>query len=747
MNLLNSKGRWSGRAALLGSILALSPALPAPAQTNQAAQPDLQEVVVTARKRAEKLEDVPASVQAFTAEDIEARGIVNPADFLAETPGVTFIQTQNAGTSFVVIRGIAQARNSEPSVAVVVDGVQQINPSQFNQSLFDIQDIEILKGPQGGLYGRNAIGGAILINTKEPTDSFQFKTHVGVDNGPGVTASQTVSGPITDALKFIGTVQYENTDGYIKNDYLDQSADPEHDISGRFKLLYKPSAETSADLRVSFSSLNTTGFWYNSYQGPNNVNADTITPVLVNNKGIDRRDMVDISAKLDHNFGFATLTSVTAYDKVKEIVTGDNYPYLPLAQGQAFYGFGDLNQSQYLNTSAVSEDIRLTSSQDGWLHWMGGAYAVHTDRFISTTTLLDEGFGVYPVYRGPSTNPLNPSLYYLADSQNNWAWAVYGDVAAELTKQIELDMQLRYDDDRRQNRTLTPNSGCSIYNGIGGLCLIGGAPTGQVRNVSFSAVQPKFTLRYKPEDNVTLYADWGRGFRSGGFNQTGVGQLGIPGVGDIFQAEVANTWEVGGKTELFDRRLSLDGSLYYTTSHNPYFFEYVATNATQNLGNINEAIYEGFDIAANYKLTDHVSLSAGYGYTNSRITQAPDPTWIGNQAPDVSKYNLTTALQYRQPLGDNSLFGRLEYQRIGTTWWTPGADLNCGAPTYTYCTDTSRSPVDLVNLRVSFSHGDWEIAGWAKNLFDKKYNAEYSPGGFSFRGLPLTFGFDASVWW
>lgn len=648
----------------LGYGLAFGLAVPKPSFAQQAgiAATEADEVVVTARRRAEKLEDVPASVTAFTAEDIQARGIVNPADFLASTPGVTFIQTQNAGTSFVIIRGISQARNSEPSVAVVVDGVQQINPSQFNQSLFDIQDIEVLKGPQGGLYGRNAIGGAILINTKQPTDSYEFKTHVGVDNGPGVTVSQTASGPITEALKFIASVQYEDTDGYIKNTYLNKSADPEHDISGRFKLLYKPSSDFSVDTRLSFSSLNTTGFWYNSYQGPANVNADTITPVEVDSRGVDRRDLLDISTKIDKTIGTATLTSVTGYDRVKEIVTGADYPYLPLPQEVAFYGFGGLNQSQYLNTSAISEDIRVASAPEGWLHWTAGAYTVHTDRFISTTTLLDEGFGVHPAWRSPSTNPLNPSLYFLSDSQSNWAWAVYGDAAAEITKELELDIQLRYDSDHRQNRTLTPNSGCSIYNGIGGLCLIGGAPTGEVRYVTYSAAQPKFTLRYKPADNITTYADWGRGFRSGGFNQTGVGELGVPGVGDLFRAEVADTWEVGAKADLLDHRLSLDGSLYYTTSHNPYFFEYVATNATQNLGNINEAIYEGFDLAASYKLNELFSLTAGYGYTNSRITQAPDRSWIGNQAPDVSKYNITTALQYRQSIADNSLYGRLEYQ-------------------------------------------------------------------------------------
>lgn len=106
---------------------------------------------------------------AFDTKAIENAGIERPADFIALTPNVNLVETQNAGNAFVVIRGISQNRNSEPSVAVIVDGVQQVNPAQFNQDLFDIAQIEVLKGPQGGLYGRNAIGGAIIITTKAPT--------------------------------------------------------------------------------------------------------------------------------------------------------------------------------------------------------------------------------------------------------------------------------------------------------------------------------------------------------------------------------------------------------------------------------------------------------------------------------------------------------------------------------------------------------------------------------------------------
>ena len=127
--------------------------------------------------------DVPVTMSVFTREDIAAAGIEKPGDFIARVPNMTLVETQNAGNAFVVVRGISQARNSEPSVAVLVDGVLETNPAEFNQELFDIEQIEVLKGPQGALYGRNAIGGAIIIRTRDPGDEFEGRVKLGVGNG------------------------------------------------------------------------------------------------------------------------------------------------------------------------------------------------------------------------------------------------------------------------------------------------------------------------------------------------------------------------------------------------------------------------------------------------------------------------------------------------------------------------------------------------------------------------------------
>src|SRR5262252_6387612 len=174
-----SVSRIASPAILAGAsavvlAFAAGPALAADAPPASGAAP-VGEIMVTARERTEAMQKVPAQVTAFTAQAIENKGIQRPRDFIQSVPNVTLVETQNAGTTFVVIRGISQARNSEPSVSVVVDGVPQTQPAQFNQELVDIQQIEVLKGPQGALYGRNAIAGAILITTKAPTDHWEGK--------------------------------------------------------------------------------------------------------------------------------------------------------------------------------------------------------------------------------------------------------------------------------------------------------------------------------------------------------------------------------------------------------------------------------------------------------------------------------------------------------------------------------------------------------------------------------------------
>jgi iron complex outermembrane receptor protein len=736
-NLRLSTRLLLGTTALAGALVSAAPAF---AQDNGG----IEEVVVTARQRSEDIQKVPAQVTAFTAGDIEAKGITTPSDFLDSVPNVSFVATQNAGTSFVVIRGISQARNSEPSAAIVVDGVPMTQPAAFNQELLDIQQIEVVKGPQGALYGRNAIGGAILITTKQPTDEWEGSLTAGYDNGPGWKVQGTVSGPVADDLKMRAAVSYLDTDGTLRNhDTVDQSAkknaDPVKDFNARLSFLYTPTANFTADLRLSTDLLNTRGLYYivPPFGSPEFNDPDfTKQPINMNNSGENDRKLYDAALKLNYNVEGGTFTSITAYSTVWEILTGDGYSFDPFGHSKIFF---DFDQSQFLSSKTFSQELRFTSSADRRFRYIVGGQIFDTSRYISTGNMFDVADeGVRPVYRTPTSAPgaFGPQgqISFLADSQRQFAWAGYIDTSTDITDKLELSLNLRYDRDHRRNTTKTPQAFLTAA-GIPGA-------TGDQRSHTWSAWQPQAILKYQVTDDASVYGSFSRGFRSGGFNQTGVATAaaaaGFDNVGDEFAAETANTLEAGFKTRWLDDRLIVNGSIYRTMDHNDYYFVFLASNSTQNLGNIKRVRFQGFDLDATARLNEYLTGNLGFGLTDSKIREFPgasSPLVVGSKAPLVPDYSFNAGLQYQRPVWTGwDVLIRADYSLTGPTTFVipvPAA----GEPV-----PQERNPVGLVDLRAGFQSDAWTLTAWAKNLFNKKYNTEYSTGGFIFKAEERTWG-------
>ncbi|MET0535114.1 MAG: TonB-dependent receptor [Steroidobacter sp.] len=694
----------------------------------------LEEVIVSARKREESMLDVPVAINVFTAADIEAAGIERPQDFIDLTPNMSLVQTQNQGTSFVTVRGISQARNSEPSVAVLIDGVLMVNPSQFNQELVDIESIQVLKGPQGALYGRNAIGGAIIVNTKRPSDVFESSITAGYESGPGQRLRGSVSGPISDTLKYRLAASYFETDGYIDNAFLREEADPFRDVSTRVRLLWEPSESFTADLRLNSSQVDTQALYFNITESVN----DTSLPVRVNNSGVNERDMYGMSLKMDYETSAGTLTSVSSYDTLKEILTGDQFNFLPIPESVLAQFFGaDQAQHQFLDVEAVSQELRFTSPAAQRVRWIAGVYGIATDRFISTGNVFDLGNGVVPQVRRRPLPLFNPQFTYLSDSQDNFAWAVFGNVDFDLASRLEMSLAMRYDRDERENTTETPAQFIPA-------ALAGIAFPGQVRKQTWDEWQPKITLRYKPTDDSMLFAGYSRGFRSGGFNQTGVGAAGIAGIQDLFDAEVANTYEIGAKAEFFDRRLSASANVYYTRAEGSYFFVFDPNTSTLYLGILDRVDYNGAELELKAVLADGFDAFLGLGYTDSEVKESQRAASdVGNQAPLVSEYSANLGFQYRRAISDGlKALVRTDLEAIGPTWFYPD-------------NFTQRDPVELVNMRVGLEGEAWSATVWVKNLTDEEYNAEWSPGpqffpnpgytnNFVFKALPRRWGVDVT---
>lgn len=688
----------------------------------------LQEVTVTSRQRSERLQDVPIAVTAFDAADIREAGISRPRDFIGLTPNVSLNESQNAGNSFITIRGITQVRNEESPVAVVVDGVAEVNTNQFNQEMYDIDQIEVLKGPQGALYGNNAIGGAINITTTAPGTTPGGYLQVGGGNGDLRKVQGSYGGPLTKDghIRYQVAGFFSDFGGLIENQYLHRRVDNLRSSGVRVRVIDDINDWITADVRASSNHDNggSLNYVYQPLFGVDSASNASL-PITANNHGTDLREMNQVAAKVDFRFGPGTLTSTTSWDRLKEYYAGDQFPYSPGTSLNPPAGYAGLDgvQTQYLYMHAVSQELRFTSNADERFRWIAGVYGQAVDRYLSSGVEQDLGLGMVDLYRNPKPNdPRGSTISFLADNNQNRTYSAFGQLAYDITPELEAAVAMRYDDARRHQINLSTVQ----YD----------ANAGQQRSVRYKVWQPKATLTWKPASRYTAYLSYGKGFNSGGFNQSGVAQAaaaaGIPGVSDQYNPEYAKTWEAGLKSRPVDW-LEVNGDVFYTNLSGQHYFVFVGAVGAQVLVPIDEEILKGYEVEAKAALTRNLSLYGSYGYTDSTIRKyALDPSDIGNQAPYVPRYTGNVGAQYRHSLtaGLDGTF-RVDYRRVGAQYWDPGMT-------------TARQPLNLVDARfILDSHdGTWSLTLWGRNLKNQAYLSEYTLGGFAERSEPRSFGAD-----
>ena len=322
------------RRLLAASVAAASVTVPQFALGQQAV---IEEVVVTARKRAENLQEVPIALTAFTENTIQRAGIERPEDFIALTPNVTIVDTANAGDTQVTIRGITSTRDAEGTFALVIDGVLITNPNGFNQELFDIQQIEVLKGPQGALYGRNAVSGAIVINTRKPGDTFEGSAQAGVGTDGLVKARASFSGPITDTLGGVFALSTRDYDGQYENDFTgkDRSIDFIEERNLRGRLIWDATEKLTFDATMGYREVEGSAINFNAVFALSDAAALTGNPTLYkdvndhefnyffNVPGENEQENTFFSLKADYDMDWAVLTTIFAYDDLEEYLISD----------------------------------------------------------------------------------------------------------------------------------------------------------------------------------------------------------------------------------------------------------------------------------------------------------------------------------------------------------------------------------------------------------------------------------------
>lgn len=770
----------------------------------------LEEIVVTARMRSENLQDVPVSVRAFNEVAIEEAGITSMRDYVGLTPNIALQETQNTGFAFVNIRGLSTQRNTDQAVAVSVDGVLTTNSLIFSQEMFDIEQIEILKGPQGALYGRNSAGGAINITTKQPTNELEGMVRAGMGNGDAFKISGMLSGPVVeDKVLYRAAFSFQDSDGTRDNITTGIEVDPYDELAFRGKLLFTPNENTTMDFRFSFSDsqAGSTQFISNApvavdlpgfVTGPLGTGAagipdngstafnskalnapfGSVAAIIGstnnlsvqnwgNQPGEDNRESYAVSAKIDYRNDYGTFTSITSWDKITHLTEGEQLFYLPLVPAQ---GLNAINaQNRY--GDAISQEFRFTSPEDMRFRWIAGAYLVQTDLDVYYAILDDLDLGIDSIGRNPNTraNPTSPTklfaaqfagasggipapitnpadaLSFLGDTNDNFAYALFGQAGYDITDEIELSLALRYDNDDREQTTDVDQQFLPQYQDPVTLAL-SGPVSGEVRNRNYDSLQPKATIRWQPNDNLTLYGIYSKGFRSGGFNPSGTAQairvmanagvVGLPaGVRNSFEKEESDSIEGGLKARLLDGNLIINTAAFYTSLDNAFTFFFVGPIAAQTIRNIDESEIIGFEIDAAWRVNDNLSLDAAFGMIDSEIEASSflgvgGINIIGNELPLNPESTLNLGATYRKTLTDEITgFLRFDYERIGEMF-------------FSIENWEAREPLNLVNIRGGIKVVEsWELTAWVRNTLDENYFTElFNPFGIGYYGRERRFG-------
>lgn len=670
-------GRLSALLTTTAFVLPLTAALPHVASAQQASS-EIEEITVTSRKRDETALEVPDAMTVFTASYIENAGITNVTDIANLTPNMFFTPTYRPAEMQMTIRGIPTAQGAEAPVAVVIDGVQVSHPTFINQELLDIQQVEVLRGPQGSLYGRNAIGGAINIVTKQPTNEFEGMVRGSYASGDDKKLQGVLSGPIIeDKLLFRLSGIYRKYDGQIEDQtavFGDRKADFDRKYIAKGALILNATENLRVELR---------GNYMDQLAGAPTIeivptaNIDDFSQSLLNRNVLTRddREIKDVSLKVDYDFDDMTLTSISGYSKSRGVVFGDaDFSPAPVVL-----------QIVDLKVKALTQEVRLASTGAGPVRWLAGVYYQDRDTNNFLEIPIDDGTG----------QPLDMFAIQSFDVGTSKSWAGFGSVSTDVTEDLELTLGLRYDSDKRTSVDAA----------------FPGSDTGE----TFKSLQPKVQLKYQWTENANVYASYARGFRSGGFNAF----FAAGGTDRGFDKEVSDNFEIGMKGQFLDGQLVFNAAAFHTKYDNQQFFFVTVDPPSQNVTNIDKVEISGLEFDLTARPARNLDITAAFGFVDTSIQQfATEPLTVGNNSPQSPEYTASMTAQYTQPLtGELDLRGYASYSRRGTIYWNAANTLKT-------------PPKDFINLRLFLETESWAIGGYVENLTNARFPTQAQADSF-----------------
>ena len=546
--------------------------------------PITDEIVVMARQEEEALKDVPATVAVLTDSQIEAVGVKRAEDFVKLVPGVSMVNAAEVGDTQVNIRGINGSRDAENSFAFIVDGILMTNPAAFNREFGNLRQIEVLKGPQGALYGRNAAAGAVIVTTRPPGDSFEGDVKLSLAEDSSYYGAFNFGGPLgdSDRVRYQINADWRTSDGFYFNEFLgrDDAVDDFESVNLSGRLTFDAGADTAWDIKARYGEVEGGAITFNaafalpdfaSVLGIPEFFEDVNDHAFAFQGNIDpqnEQEALELSVKVDHALAWGDLTAWLLYSDIENTLSADGTSgafgffnnesnciattaalfqqglSLPapqfLAPTPAASIFGpytpttcDGTQFQLRNQEDISFEVRLSGEANDRLRWQAGAYYLDIDREVGVNLGIDTGQGVVRQLFVPQGGA-NPTEQLVHDRFETEVFALFGALRYELSDAVELSLALRYDQEERAVTNLVPVAARTQFVdfSLDGQ-FTGGAPLNPgldpnlnpggitPQDETFDQLQPKISLTWDATDQLTLFGSWGVGFKSGGFNNQG----------------------------------------------------------------------------------------------------------------------------------------------------------------------------------------------------------------------------------
>ncbi|MCC7413947.1 MAG: TonB-dependent receptor [Gammaproteobacteria bacterium] len=746
--------------AILAALAVVSP-LSAAAQRQAGEGFAIEEIIVTAQRRETRLQDTPIAVTALSGEDLTERMAGNLEDVGNFVPNLDFSSaTQSSRSSFVsavFIRGVGQTDfivTTDPGVGIYVDGIYYGRTTGGVVDMLDIERVEVLRGPQGTLFGKNTIGGALNVVSAKPDDSLHGRAELTYGEYDRVRFRGDLNIPIADKLYGRVAVSTRHSDGYGKRvDFATRETTDalgeDDSVSGRARFRWLATDRLEANLAFDYTRVREPqvpddikdinpaapllGLWNGLVGGPAGT---PYTPAFLTASDYSNfatgpstadLDLFGVSLTLDWQLGPFNVKSITAYRDMEALFSndGDGSPLRILGSDRV-----DLDQDQ------LSQELHVFgTSFDDRLNWLAGVYYYEESAFEITNAYVLPGIfqalEAAPFLLGPfgpigpcppapvvATLP-SPGPLGCAGNPNNIPldldfhgtndvevtnYSIFGHGSFAFTDQWSVTGGIRYTYEEKTHDLfyMRVNSGFII------------APPGTRREDSWGAVTPKAGLEFRPTEDLMLYFSASRGFRSGGFN----GRPFYPEAVVTFDPEYLWSYEGGIKSEWFERRLIANLAVFY----NDYTDIQLTSNRATADGNVaiftengGEAEMKGVELELHARPVERLDLVAGIGYIDAELTAVnPGVTaTLDTVLPKTPNWDLNFSAQYRWPLAAfGNLTGRVDYA-YRSEYFNDVAN-NAGLV---------QDGFGLVNVRLAFEdHSEtWQIAVFGTNLSDERY--------------------------